>query len=38
MNYSDCQKYVPIELVNLSKVIASEAKQSLRLTKGLLRR
>ena len=26
--YSGCQKYVPIELVNLSKVIASEAKQS----------
>ncbi|MGD8393356.1 MAG: hypothetical protein PVH74_17615, partial [Desulfobacterales bacterium] len=37
-NYSGCQKYVPIELVNLSKVIASEAKQSLRFCKRLLRR
>jgi hypothetical protein len=37
-NYSGCQKYVPIELVNLSKVIASEAKQSPRFCKRLLRR
>jgi hypothetical protein len=36
--YSGCQKYVPIELVNLSKVIASEAKQSPRFCKRLLRR
>jgi hypothetical protein len=27
-DYSNCQKYVPIDLANLSKVIASEAKQS----------
>ena len=37
-NYSGFQKYVPIEFVNLSKVIASEAKQSLRFCKRLLRR
>jgi hypothetical protein len=36
--YSGFQKYVPIEFVNLSKVIASEAKQSLRFCKRLLRR
>ena len=36
--YSNCQKYVPIDLANLSKVIASEAKQSLRFSKRLLRR
>ena len=26
--YNNCQKYVPIDLAHLSKVIASEAKQS----------
>jgi hypothetical protein len=26
--YSGCQKYIPIDWVNLSEVIASEAKQS----------
>jgi len=38
INYSNCQKYVPIDLANLLKVIASEAKQSLRFSKRLLRR
>jgi hypothetical protein len=38
LNYNGCQKYVPIELADLSKVIASEAKQSLRASKRLLRR
>jgi hypothetical protein len=33
-----CQKYVPIDLANPAKVIASEAKQSLRFSKRLLRR
>jgi hypothetical protein len=37
-NYSGCQKYVPIDFANYSKVIASGAKQSLRLSKRLLRR
>jgi hypothetical protein len=37
-SYSICQKYDSIDLVNLSSVIASEAKQSLRFAKGLLRR
>jgi hypothetical protein len=37
-NYRNCQKYVPLDLANLSKVIASEAKQSLRFSKRLLRR
>jgi hypothetical protein len=37
-NYRNCQKYVPLDSANLSKVIASEAKQSLRLSKRLLRR
>jgi hypothetical protein len=36
--YNDCQKYVPMDLAHYSKVIASEAKQSLRLSKRLLRR
>jgi hypothetical protein len=36
--YNDCQKYAPVDLANLSKVIASEAKQSLRFSKRLLRR
>jgi hypothetical protein len=36
--YNNCQKCVPIDLANLSKVIASEAKQSLRVSKRLLRR
>jgi uncharacterized protein (DUF2267 family) len=36
--YNNCQKYVPIESANFSKVIASEAKQSLRASKRLLRR
>jgi len=36
--YSNCQKYVPIDLANYSKVIASGAKQCLRLSKILVRR
>jgi hypothetical protein len=32
-----CQIYVPIDLTNYSKVIASEAKQALRVSKRLLR-
>jgi hypothetical protein len=36
--YSNCQNYVPIDLANLSKVIASEAKQSIKVSKRLLRR
>jgi hypothetical protein len=32
------QKYVPIDLENFSKAIASEATQSLRVSKRLLRR
>jgi hypothetical protein len=36
--YNNYQKHVPIDLTCLSSVIASEAKQSLRLSKGLLRR
>jgi hypothetical protein len=36
--YSGCYKYVPVDLANYSKVIASEAKQSLKLPKRLLRR
>ena len=37
-DYTNCHKYVPIDLATLSKVIASEAKQSLRVCKRLLRR
>jgi hypothetical protein len=37
-SYNNCQKYVPIDLQNLSRVIASGAKQSRRLSKRLLRR
>ena len=33
-----CQKYVPIDIAIPAKVIASEAKQSLRFSKRLLRR
>ena len=29
-NYNNCQKYIPIDLANLSRVIASGANQSLR--------
>jgi hypothetical protein len=36
--YSNGKKYIPLDLANLSKVIASEAKQSLRFSKRLLRR
>jgi len=36
--YISCQKYVPIDLANLSKVIANEAMQSLRISKRLLPR
>jgi hypothetical protein len=36
--YSNWQKYVPIDLANLSKVIANEAKQFIRFCKRLLRR
>jgi hypothetical protein len=38
LNYSGCQKYNPIDIANPSTVIASEAKQSLRVCKRLLRR
>ena len=38
LNYSGCQKYIPIDIANPSKVIASEAKQSPRFCKRLLRR
>ena len=37
-NFSSSQKYVPIDLANLSTVIASKAKQSHRFWKRLLRR
>jgi hypothetical protein len=36
--YNNGQKYVPIDLANLSTVIASGAKQSLKVSKRLLRR
>jgi hypothetical protein len=36
--YPNCQKYVPIDLANPSKVIASEAQHSLRVCKRLYRR
>jgi hypothetical protein len=36
--YHNCQNIVPIDLASPSSVIASESKQSIRLSKGLLRR